>query len=191
MSRHREVVQRNEMSEIQPEPTVRSETAFKGNLLTVRREDVQLPNGKTTVREIVDHSDVIAVLPVLDDGQIVLVRQFRKSAERVLLELPAGGIDGDESPEEAVRREMEEETGYAVESLEHLCSFYTSPGYTTEFMHLYRATGLKPGKATEETDQIEVIILPLEEALTRINGEVSDAKSILGLYHEQLLRRKA
>ena len=168
--------------DIQPEETVRSEEVFRGKLITVRKDTVRLPGGKTTEREIVVHPDVVAILPVLDDGRIVLVRQFRKATERVLLEAPAGGIDGDETPEEAVRREMIEETGYRVGSLELLYTFYTSPGFTTEKMYLYRATGLEPGKATEETDQIEVVCLTKEEAEEAIrSGQIADAKSILAV----------
>jgi ADP-ribose pyrophosphatase len=170
------------MPTIEPEPTVSSETAFSGKLIEVRKDTVRLPNGKTTTREIVVHAEVIAVLPVLDDGRLVMVRQFRKAAERVLLELPAGGIDQGESAEDAVRREMEEETGYRVGSLRHLASFFTSPGFTTELMHLYEATDLQPGEPTEETDQIEVVPLRAEEALQRLgSGELADAKTILGL----------
>lgn len=167
---------------IEPEPTIASEIVFQGNLIQVRKDTVRLPNGKTTDREIVVHSEVIAVLPVLDDGRIVFVRQFRKAAESVLLEIPAGGIDGDESPEEACRREMKEETGYGVDSLQHLATFYTSPGFTTEKMHLYRATGLTPGEPTEETDQIEVVLLSPEEAQEHAQrGEMADAKTLLAL----------
>jgi ADP-ribose pyrophosphatase len=170
------------MPNIEPEPTVSSETAFSGKLIEVRKDIVRLPDGKTTTREIVVHAEVIAVLPLLDDGRLVMVRQFRKAAERVLLELPAGGIDEGESAEDAVRREMEEETGYRVGSLRHLASFYTSPGFTTELMHLYEATDLESGEPTEETDQIEVVPLRVEETLQQLgSGELADAKTILGL----------
>lgn len=170
------------MASIEPETTVSSETVFSGKLVDVRKDTVRLPGGKTTVREIVVHPEVIAVVPVTEDGRLVLVRQFRKPAERALLEIPAGGVDEGETPEDAVRREMEEETGYRIGAVKHLSSFYTSPGYTTELMHLYEATDLEPGQPTEETDQIEVVLLTLDEALQRIGSdEVADAKTILGL----------
>jgi ADP-ribose pyrophosphatase len=170
------------MTDILPEKTVQSELAFQGRLIDVRVDTVRLPNGATTTREIVVHPDVVAILPVLDDGRVVLVRQYRKAAERVLLEIPAGGIDGDETPEEAVRREMIEETGYRVGGLELLHTFYTSPGFTTEKMYLFRATQLVPGQATEETDQIEVVLLSPAEAMERVrSGEIADAKTILGV----------
>lgn len=167
---------------MEPEPTVRTETVFSGRLIEVRKVTVGLSNGTTTDREIVVHPEVVAVLPLLDDGRVVLVRQFRKAAERELLEVPAGGIDEGETPEDAVRREMVEETGYRVGSLKWLSSFYTSPGFTTERMHLFEARGLQPGEATEETDQIEVVLMTPEEALERVESDdVADAKTLLAL----------
>lgn len=170
------------MVTIEPESTVESRKAFEGRLIDVRVDTVRLPGGKTTEREIVEHPQVVAVLPVLEDGSIVFVRQFRKAAERILLEIPAGGIDGDESPEDAVRREMKEETGYAVGKLEFICRFYTSPGFTTELMYLYKASELRPGQPTEETDQIQVLTLSALDARRRIrSGDIQDAKTILAL----------
>ncbi|HEX8918859.1 MAG TPA: NUDIX hydrolase [Chloroflexota bacterium] len=170
------------MSDNRPEPTITSETVFSGNLITVRKDTVRLSGDKTTTREIVVHPEVIAVLPVLDDGRIVFVRQFRKAADRIMLELPAGGIDDGETAEEAVRREMVEETGYRVGVTRLVSSFFTSPGFTTELMHFFVATGLEPGRPTEETDEIELVTLSLEDALRRMNsGEMADAKTILGL----------
>jgi len=173
---------------IQPEETVKSEIVFPGHMITVRRDTVRLPNGKTTQREIVEHARTIAVVPVLDDGRIVMIRQYRKSIERVLLELPAGGIDGNESPENAAHREMAEETGYSAGHLELLTEFFTSPGFTNEYMYLYRATQLQGGQPTEATDQIEVVTVALDEALQRMrSGEMSDAKTQPGLLMAQHL----
>lgn len=158
---------------------------FAGRLVSVDRVTVRLPDGRETEREIVRHPEVIAVLPRLPDGRLVLVRQFRKAADRVLLEVPAGGIDGDETPEQAVRREMIEETGYRVGALRHLASFYTSPGFTTELMHLYEATDLLPGTPTEETDTIEVALLTPAEALAQLAPGSADAKTLLALTYCQ------
>lgn len=170
------------MPDIKPEPTLTSETVFSGRLIDVRRDTVRLPNDDTTTREIVVHPEVVAMVPVLDDGRLVLVRQYRKAVDRVLLEIPAGGIDPGETAEEAARREMIEETGYRVGSLRLLTSFYTSPGFTTENMHLFLVENLKPGEATEQADQIEVVTLSLRESMQRIEvGEIADAKSMLGL----------
>jgi len=111
-----------------------------------------------------------------------MVRQYRKAVDRVLLEVPAGGIDRGETPEDAVRREMIEETGYRVGAMRHVTSFYSSPGITTELLHLYKVTQLTRGTATEESDQLEVILVTLEEALGRIQRETAwDAKTLLTL----------
>lgn len=170
------------MPTIEPEQTLSSETVYSGKLVDVRKETVRLPNGKTTTREIVVHPEVVAIIPVLDDGRLVFVRQYRKAVDKILLELPAGGIESGEDPEDAVRREMEEETGYRVGTVKVLTSFYTSPGFTTELMHLCSATELQPGTPTEETDQIEIEELTVEEAMERMKtGEMQDAKTILGL----------
>jgi ADP-ribose pyrophosphatase len=176
------------MPEIQPEPTVKSETVFSGHLIDLRKDTVRLPSGKTTEREIVVHPQVIAVIPVLDNGNLVFVRQYRKAADRILLEVPAGGIDGDETPEDAVKREMVEETGYRVGQARRLTGFFTSPGFTTEYMHLFLATDLQPGQPTEPTDQIEVVELSRDEAMKRLeDGEMADAKTILALlYYDRL-----
>jgi ADP-ribose pyrophosphatase len=170
------------LGEIGPEETLESRIEFAGKLISVRVDTVRVGLGSTTVREIVIHPEVVAILPVLEDGRVVMVRQFRKAAERVLLEIPAGGIDEDETAEQAVRREMKEETGYDVDRLRLLCRFYTSPGFTTELMHLYRADDLVPGEATEETDQLEVEAISVEDARARVAaGEIVDAKTILAL----------
>jgi ADP-ribose pyrophosphatase len=173
------------MGEIVAEQTLDSDTVFEGKLVTVKRLKVRLPDGGSTEREIVEHPEVVAVIPRLDDGRIVMVRQYRKAAERVLLEVPAGGIDAGETAAEAVRREMLEETGYKVGSIRHLTSFYTSPGFTTELMHLYEATDLEAGEATEETDRIEVVLLTPDEATAQLAGTVPDAKTLLALAYAQ------
>ncbi len=170
------------MREIEPDKVLHSETVYQGNLIDLRVDTVRLPNGKDAKREVVVHPEVVAMLPVLADGRLVLVRQYREAVGQVLLEIPAGGIDEGETPEEAVRREMKEETGYDVGFPEHLSSFYSSPGFTTEKMHLYRLRDLTPGKATEENDQIEVVLMTPDEAWKSIwRGEMADAKSILAL----------
>lgn len=178
------------MTDIQPEEKIGSDTVYEGKLITLRKDTVRLPNGKTTTREVVEHPEVVAILPILDDGRIVLVRQYREAVEKTTLEIPAGGIDDGESAEDAVRREMVEETGYRVGAVEHLASFYSSPGFTTELMHLYLAKDLEPGEPTEENDQIEVVLLAPEDALDQIAGDPSaDAKSIAGLALYQLRRK--
>jgi len=168
--------------EIKPEVTLDSQTVYAGRLIEVHKDTVRLPNGATTSREIVLHPEVVVMLAVLKDGRLVMVRQYRKAVDRVLVELPAGGIDPGETAEDAVRREMIEETGYRAGALQHVTSFYSSPGITTELMHLYTVTQLTPGSPTEESDQLEVVLVTLEEALGRIQRETAwDAKTLLAL----------
>jgi ADP-ribose pyrophosphatase len=169
------------MTPIEPEETLSREVVFSGRLIQVCKETVRLPSGDVTTREIVVHPEVVAVLATLDDGRLVLVRQYRKAAGRILLEIPAGGVDDGETPDEAVRREMIEETGYRVGRAEHICSFYTSPGFTTEKMHLFRAFDLVPGESTEDTDQIEVVLMTPADAASCVGNEIQDAKTILAI----------
>jgi ADP-ribose pyrophosphatase len=177
------------MADIQPEETIKSETVYHGKLIDLRKDTVRLPNGKEAIREVVVHPEVVAMVPVLPDGRLVLVRQYREAVRRTLLEVPAGGIDGGETPEEAARREMIEETGYRVGSLTHMCSFYSSPGFTTELMHVYLCEGLQAGKPTEENDEIEVLSLTPDEAIEAVQGgQVMDAKSVAALTLYQLRR---
>lgn len=179
------------MAEIQPEPVLQTHKVFSGHLIDVRTETVRLPSGKTAEREVVAHPEVVATIPVLDDGRIVLVRQYRAAVQRILLEVPAGGIDPGESAEEAAHREMIEETGYRVGRMERIYGFYSSPGFCTEYMHLLLCEGLQPGTPTEATDQIEVVALGIEDAVGRIGGEIADAKSILALLYYRQRRARS
>jgi ADP-ribose pyrophosphatase len=136
-----------------------------------------------TTREIVEHGPVVAMVPLHEDGTVTLVRQYRHATGSVLLEIPAGGIDAGETPEEAVRRELAEETGLHAGKVEPLYSFYPTAGFCTEFMHLYLVTELTEGPQRPADDEaIEVVRLPLEDALARVDsGEIRDAKSLIGL----------
>ncbi len=170
------------MTEPQNEPTLSSRTAFEGKILTVRVDTVSLPGGRTSVREIVEHSPCVCMAPV-DAGDILLVRQYRKAVEASLLEVPAGGVEPGEAPEDAVVRELQEETGHTADTLRHLQSFYMSPGFCTEEMHAFLATDLRPAVLDPDYDEdIQVVRVPVSEipALLR-SGQVRDAKSITTL----------
>lgn len=170
------------MSPIEPVQVLSAETIYHGSLIDLKREKVRLPNGKEAAREVVVHPEVVVMIPVLDDGRLVMIRQYRDAIRRETLEVPAGGIDAGETPEQAARREMKEETGYAVGSLQPVLSFYSSPGFTTEYMHLFICGGLQPGTPTEENDQIEVVPLALDEAMQKMwDGEIADGKTLLSL----------
>lgn len=165
------------------ERTLHSQRIYEGKIVNLRVDTVELPSGKKTKREIVEHGGCTAIVALDSEKNVLLVRQYRKAVERMLLEIPAGGIEPGEEPLEGARRELEEETGFSAERWEHLSLFYTSPGFCTEFMHLYLATELQPAeRAADDDEHIEVIRVPLKKSLELIDsGEICDAKSIAGL----------
>ena len=166
------------------EKTLSSQLIYDGRAVKLRVDTVQLPSGRETKREIVEHSDCIAVVAVDADEKVLLVRQFRKPIDKELLEIPAGGIDAGEDPVAAVRREMQEETGYLPQKVERLGGFYSTPGYCTEYLHLYLATDLVPSQLhAEDTDSISTMAVPVGKIPQLIaSGDICDAKSIAGLF---------
>jgi len=165
------------------EETLSSRRVFEGRALKLRIDSVRLPSGKETTREIVEHENCVAIVALDDADNILLVKQFRKPVEKELLEIPAGGIDPGESPEDAVRREMREETGFLPRDVKKLGGFYSSPGFCTEYLYLYLASDLepKPLKA-EDSENITLVRVPLKEIPGLIaSGAICDAKSIAGL----------
>lgn len=165
------------------EKTLRSEYVYKGRAVNLRIDTIEAPDGRETTREIVEHADCIAVIPIDANGDILLVKQYRKAVDKELLEIPAGGIDPGESADEAVRREMQEETGYFPGKLEKLGGFYSTPGYCTEYLYLYVVSELTPGKLfAEDTEAIRIIPTPVEKIVELIDsGAICDSKSVAGL----------
>jgi ADP-ribose pyrophosphatase len=165
------------------EKTLSTRNVYKGQAISVRVLTVAKPNGTRTTRDIVDHSPVIVAVPIDGDGNVVMVRQYRKAVEKSLLELPAGGIENGEAPENCVKRELQEEIGFLPQHVERLGGFFAAPGYTTEYMHLFLATDLvKSQLQAEDTDEIEIVRKPLSQVPALIaSGEIEDAKSIAGL----------
>jgi len=166
-----------------PERTLHSERIYEGKIINLRVDTVELPSGRKTKREIVEHAACTAIVALDSRDNVLLVRQYRKPAEKMLLEIPAGGIERGEKPLDGARRELEEETGFSAEKWEELSFFYTSPGFTTEFMYLYLATDLKPLKrAADDDEDIELVRVPLKKTPELIaSREICDAKSIAGL----------
>ena len=164
------------------EKTLSSRLVYEGRAVRLRVDTVGVSGGRETTREIVEHDDCVAIIAV-DAGKVLLVKQFRKAVEKELLEIPAGGIDSGESPEEAVNRELREETGYLPRKLVRLGGFYSAPGYSTEYLYLYLATELVPSRLfAEDTEGITVVRVSLKEVPGLINsGSICDAKSIAGL----------
>ena len=165
------------------EPTVESKLVYEGRILDLRVDTIRLPSGRLTTREIAEHSDSVCMVPLDSEGNVLLVRQYRKSVESNLLEVPAGGIDENEDPEAAVLRELQEEVGYTAGKIRRLAGFWVSPGWCTEFMHAYLATELSPARLDADFDEdITVIRVPLTQTLDLISsGEIQDAKSVASL----------
>ena len=165
------------------ERTLHTERIYDGRLVSLRIDTVELPSGKETRREIVEHGDVVAMVPVDAGDNVLLVRQYRKATEQTLLEIPAGLVEPGEEPLESARRELEEEAGFAAESWELLGGFYTSPGFCTEYIHVYLATGLSPRSRDPDDDEIiEVVPVPVTGIGGLVSsGEIRDVKSIAGL----------
>ncbi|MEM1943865.1 MAG: NUDIX hydrolase [Candidatus Caldarchaeum sp.] len=161
--------------------TTKSETVYRGILFDVLREEVE-GRRRSFVRELVVHPGAVAIVPVLDDGRIVLIRQYRHAAREWLVEVPAGTIE-DESPEECARRELEEEVGYRADKLQKLAEFYLAPGYSTELLHVFTAWKLTRTSArTAEDEQISVFETGLGEVVEMVlSGKIRDAKTIASL----------
>lgn len=142
-----------------------------------------MPGGRQTTREIVEHAECVAIVPIDVEGNVLLVRQFRQPVRKELLEIPAGGIDPGEDPEMAVRRELREETGYLPRKVKRLGGFYSAPGYSSEYLYLYLATDLvKDPRHAEDTEEIKLVRVPVNQIKNFIaDGTICDAKSIVGL----------
>ena len=165
------------------EPTIGTKRIYEGNIINVRVDTVRMPSGRDATREIVEHSHAVCIVPIDNDGNVVLVRQYRKPAEDALLEVPAGGVEDGEISEEAVLRELQEEIGYTADHIEHLSSFWVAPGWATEYMHAYLATGLRESRLDgDEDENIEVVRLRFDEAVSMLkSGEINDGKTIAAL----------
>ncbi len=163
---------------------------YSGKVLTLDRDTVALPNGRTTELEILRHPGASAVVPLKEDGRVVLIRQLRHAVAGFIYEIPAGKLDPQEDPKDCAARELEEEAGYRAGSLELLTSIWTAPGFTDEVIHIFQGTHLEEGKQNIDQDEVlEIVEWPLEEALARIqDGTIRDAKTIIGLQmvHDKL-----
>lgn len=168
---------------MEPEKRLASQRVYKGRGVNMRVDTIEGAGGKETTREVVEHSDGVAVVVVDGDGDVLLVRQYRYAVGRFLLEVPAGGIDPGEEPVDTVRRELQEETGYLPGKIDQLGGFYPIPGYGTEYLHCFLATDLVASRlVAEDTESIELVRVPSREVPGLItSGEVCDAKSVAAL----------
>lgn len=168
---------------VMPEKKLSSQQLYRGRAVSLRMDTVEKSDGKTTTREVVEHSNCVAVVVVDEQGNVLLVRQYRYPVGKFLLEIPAGGIDPNEEPIDCVRRELQEEIGYFPQKIEELGGFYSVPGYGTEYLHCYLATDLVPSRLiAEDSEGIEVVRVPISKITQLItSGEICDAKSIAAL----------
>jgi len=165
-----------------PERRIESRRAFEGRLLNVRVDEVELDNGRRATREVVEHRGAVGIL-AWDEGRLAMVSQWRTAADAELLEIPAGTVDPGETPPSTAERELAEECGLRAESWEAGPSFFTAPGFCTERLTIFLATGLHPTQVTPPDDELlESSWMTLPEALAAIEeGMIVDAKSLVGI----------
>lgn len=168
-----------------------TEILLKTRRFTVVRQHFMTADGRDHVRETVQHPGAVVILPLLDDGRVCLIRNYRVAVGQTLVELPAGTLEPPEAPATTAARELEEETGFRADRIELLCQFFISPGILNERMHLYLATGLKPGPARLEAgEQIEPWLVDWSEALAMADdGRIQDAKTLASLFWYDRRRR--
>ncbi|MDH4082858.1 MAG: NUDIX hydrolase [Nitrospira sp.] len=156
---------------------------YTGKVVTLNVDTVQLPNGFTVDLETIRHPGASAVVPLKDDGTVVLIRQFRHAAGGFIYEIPAGKLDRGEDPLNCAARELEEEVGYRAASFQLLSSIFTAPGFADEVIHIYKAIGLTKGQQHLDRDEVlEIVEMSLDEAIEKIqDGTIRDGKTIIGL----------
>lgn len=163
------------------ETTLTSKEIYKGRIIDLYLEEVKLPNGQTSTREIVKHPGAVAVIAITRENKILMVEQYRKPLERTIVEIPAGKLEKGEEPITTAKRELEEETGYTCSNLKPLISFYTSPGFADELVHLFIAENLEKLTEAAELDEdefVEVLEVTLEEAQEMMkSNRIYDAKT--------------
>ncbi len=165
------------------EHCVSSTTIAEGGMLTIKRDEVRLPNGNLGQREYVLHPGAVIIVPILSNGNIVLERQFRYPLKQIFVELPAGKIDGNESALTAGMRELGEETGYRADYWKSLGVQHPCIGYSNEAIHMYIATGLTAGEHSRDADEaLEIFDLPFEECMSMVErGDITDGKTLIAL----------
>ncbi len=163
---------------------IKSENSYTGRAFSVRRDHLKTPDGNIVKYDIIEHIGSVIIVPVDENGQMHFVRQYRHAAGLDLLELPAGTLEVDEPPFEAAAREIREEIGMSAENLWEIGSFYLAPGYSTELMHVFMATGLKHDPLDPDTDEYLVVEkMPVAVALElALSGQMQDAKSLAALF---------
>lgn len=174
---------------------VRKELAYKGSIIDIYKDYVQMPDGKIVEWDFVDHKGAAAVLPITADGKVVMVKQYRNALDRVTLEIPAGGINPGETAYESAVRELTEETGYRSDHVTHLKDIVSAIGFCNETIYIYLAEDLKPAKQNLDEDEfLDVYEYPLEEVMELIlSNQIIDGKTtaaVLAYYVNQQRKNK-
>ncbi|MDT0003490.1 NUDIX hydrolase [Listeria cossartiae subsp. cayugensis] len=169
------------------EKTLHTEKIFSGNVIALQVDDVELPNGEKSKREIVKHPGAVAIIPFSADGEMYLVEQYRKPLEKTIIEIPAGKMELGEDPLVTARRELEEETGFQSDDLTYLTSFYTSPGFADELLHIYVARDLRKMEqplAQDADEFINLVKVTPDEAEQLIEQQlIHDAKTMYAMQY--------
>ena len=165
------------------ESTISTTVVYKGDFLDVRRDEVLLPNGKTGTREWINHPGAVVIIPILPDGEIALIKQFRYAAGSEFIELPAGKLDAGEDPEKCALRALEEEIGYRANKINFLANIHPAIGFTNEIMGVFLAENLEKTEHNRDNDEfLELVPTTLTEALNLVwENKITDVKSIIGL----------
>lgn len=175
------------------EKFIANQRKYTGNIIAVDLMTVELPNGKVATRDVVVHPGASVVIPINEAGEIYVVKQYRSPVGKALIELPAGKLDKGEDPLECAKRELYEETGLKANTIKHISSFESTPGFSNEVLHMYLATELEIGEARLDEDEFLMVEKISLEALVKgiLANEITDAKTIIGvLLAEKFLRKE-
>lgn len=170
------------------EKTLSTESIFKGKVIDLVVKDVELPDGNTSKREIINHPGAVAIIALTKESKILLIEQFRKPLEKTIIEIPAGKLEKGEDPLACAKRELEEETGYKANKITFVTSFYTSPGFADELIHVYFTDHIEIGKVNRDEDEfLNVLEVSLQEAEQLMEQQlIHDAKTVYAIQYLKL-----
>lgn len=177
---------------MEPFETIGKQTVYQGRAFRVDVVDARLPDGKVRKFDLVQHPGAVTIVPLDSEGRLLFVRQFRLGAGKDLLELPAGTLEPGEDPDACAAREIREETGMAAKLMKKLGTFYMAPGYSSEYMHVYLATGLYPSRLEGDEDEfLQLEAIPVDQVFEMVSkGELLDGKSLAALLMAKELIKK-